>query len=121
MSKILLVDDSETLRTQLGSLLRTNGYEVVESADGVQGLEAVKSNRDINLIICDVNMPNMDGITMCSHLADDTEANSIPIFMLTTETSVELKQKGKAAGVKGWITKPYNEDKLLTVLGQVLK
>lgn len=120
MSKILIVDDSETLRTQLRGLLESKSYEVVEGFDGVNGLEVLKQNPDTKLIFCDVNMPNMDGITMCSKVAEDSSLNSIPILMLTTESNADMKEKGKKAGVKAWIVKPYNEDKLLLAVAKLL-
>jgi two-component system chemotaxis response regulator CheY len=120
MAKILLVDDSETLRTQVVKLLTSKGHSVVESVDGIKGLEALNGNKDIKLIICDVNMPNMDGLTMCSRVAADPNMSRIPIFMLTTEASPDLKEKGKAAGVKAWLLKPYIEEKLIAVVERIL-
>jgi len=120
MAKILLVDDSETVRTQVKKLLTSKGHLVVESVDGLKGLEALKGNKDIKLIICDVNMPNMDGLTMCSRVAADPTMRTIPIFMLTTEASADLKEKGKAAGVKAWLLKPYVEEKLIAVVDRIL-
>ncbi|MCB9061910.1 MAG: response regulator [Halobacteriovoraceae bacterium] len=119
MAKILVVDDSESIRTQLKSLLTEKGHSVVEAADGEDGLSTLNGNKDVNLIICDVNMPKMDGITMCTKVSEDASVNSIPIFMLTTESNADLKEKGKKAGVRAWITKPYSDDKLLSAIQKV--
>ncbi len=121
MAKILIVDDSETLRIQLKGLLESNGHTVIEGVDGENGLEVLKANAsDTKLIICDVNMPNMDGITMCTKVSEDSSVNSIPIFMLTTESNADMKDKGKKAGVKAWITKPYDDDKIVTAVTKIL-
>lgn len=120
MAKILLVDDSETLRLQLKKLLSSKGHSIVEGADGVKGLETLKSNSDVKLIICDVNMPNMDGVTMCTMVSEDPQLKTIPIFMLTTEASADLKEKGKKAGVKAWFSKPYDETKLMSLVDKIL-
>lgn len=121
MAKILIVDDSDTLRIQLRGLLEECQHEVVEGASGLEGLTKAKENMDINLIICDFNMPEMDGITMCRKVSEIEELKKVPIFMLTTESTPELKQLGKQAGVMAWIVKPYNAEKLKAVLAKVLK
>jgi two-component system chemotaxis response regulator CheY len=120
MAKILLVDDSESLRIQLKKNLSGAGHEVVEAGDGVQGLAALNANKDVKLVICDVNMPNMDGLTMCAKVAADPALNKIPIFMLTTETSDDVKAKGKQIGVRAWIAKPCPEDKLMMAVSKIL-
>ncbi|MGZ3809853.1 MAG: response regulator, partial [Bacteriovorax sp.] len=79
MAKILIVDDSESLRVQLRKCLQAKGHSVCEGHDGKHGLDVLKANTDTNLIICDVNMPNMDGITMCSKVKEDPSVNKIPI------------------------------------------
>ncbi|MBY0472261.1 response regulator [bacterium] len=119
--KILVVDDSETLRVQLKQDLEKGGFQVVEGVDGVNGIEVLEKNKDVALIVCDVNMPNMDGLTMCSKVHQTAEFKAIPIFMLTTESGPEMKAKGKEAGVIAWITKPYVAEKMLAAIGKVLK
>jgi two-component system, chemotaxis family, chemotaxis protein CheY len=121
MKKILIVDDSETLRIQLKKDLEQAQYLVVEASDGVHGMEILDANRDTSLIICDINMPRMDGISMCSKIKEKPEFKSLPILMMTTESSAELKAKGKEIGVLAWITKPYSAEKLIGVLGKILK
>ncbi len=120
MAKVLIVDDSESLRVQLRKCLQAKGHVVCEGHDGKHGLEVLKENTDTKLIICDVNMPNMDGITMCSKVKEDASISKVPIFMLTTESNEELKEKGKKVGVKAWITKPFDENKLLDAVAKIL-
>jgi two-component system chemotaxis response regulator CheY len=118
MAKILVVDDSEIIRFQLAEDLSAEGHEVLQAVDGLNGLEVISEHDDIKLIICDVNMPEMDGITMCEQVSKDESRNKIPIVMLTTQNSPEMKAKGKAYGVVAWVTKPY---KAAALLGGVKK
>lgn len=119
--KILIVDDSETLRTQLRKDLEAAQLSVLESFDGINGLETLEAHRkEIGLIICDVNMPRMDGITMCQKVHANPDFNKIPILMMTTESSAEMKAQGKAAGVLAWVTKPYVSEKLVAVIKKVI-
>ncbi|MBF0361528.1 MAG: response regulator [Oligoflexia bacterium] len=120
MAKILVVDDSETLRDQLKEVLEKQGHQVIQGHDGVNGLEVLKANPDTSLIICDVNMPNMNGLTMCGKVKDDSSINKIPIFMLTTESDEALMAQGKGVGVIAWITKPFVEAKLLGAVNKIL-
>ncbi|MBF0316082.1 MAG: response regulator [Oligoflexia bacterium] len=121
MAKILIVDDSETVRDQLKDTLTKNGHNVVEGVDGALGYQTFKENPDVALILCDVNMPNMNGIAMCEKIfLDAAIAKKPPIFMLTTESDPELMSKGKSFGVIAWITKPYVEAKLLTAITKIL-
>jgi two-component system chemotaxis response regulator CheY len=120
MAKIMIVDDSESLRIQLKKIIESKGHTVCEGHDGKHGLDVLKQNLDAKLIICDVNMPNMDGITMCTKVKEDASLANIPIFMLTTESSAELKEKGKKVGVKAWVTKPFDEAKLMDAVAKVL-
>ena len=121
MSKIIVVDDSETTRLQLRNSLEENGYEVLEAEDGAVGLNVIEANPDAELIICDVNMPEMDGITMVKKKNEQEHLKHITVFMLTTEASDSMKQEGKKAGVKAWIFKPYNPENLLSVINKLLK
>jgi two-component system chemotaxis response regulator CheY len=121
MAKILVVDDSETLRGQLKTSLEASGYSVVEGQDGLHGIEVLNANPDVKLIFSDVNMPNMDGLTMCEKIHADAKFASIPIFMLTTESNADLKTRGKAAGVVAWITKPFVADKVVEGVKKVVK
>lgn len=107
MSCVLVVDDSATVRNEVAGFLQQNGLQVITAQDGRDGLEQLKRHNDIRLVICDVNMPNMDGLTMVEKSRSDLRS-STPIIMLTTESCPKLKARGKAAGVKGWIVKPFN-------------
>ena len=121
MANILIVDDSETVRAQLKNDLVKEGYATFEASDGLEGLKMLEGNRhNIQLIFCDVNMPNMDGLSMCRELNKDPVLKTIPIFMLTTQTSADMKAEGKEAGVVAWVVKPYDKKKVLDGLAKVL-
>jgi two-component system, chemotaxis family, chemotaxis protein CheY len=106
MADILVVDDSATVRNEVSSFLSSNGITVDTANDGQDGLDKINSG-SYKLIICDVNMPRMDGLTMCEKVRAAGKS-SLPIIMLTTESDPSMKERGKAAGVKGWIIKPFN-------------
>jgi two-component system chemotaxis response regulator CheY len=119
MAKILIVDDSETLREQLKKDLSEKGHQTIEACDGQDALEVLDTTGGVDLILCDVNMPRMDGLTMCQRLHENEKFAKIPIFMLTTESAPEMKTKGKAVGVIAWVTKPYSAAKLLVAVEKV--
>jgi two-component system chemotaxis response regulator CheY len=119
MATILTVDDSASMRQMVSFTLKEAGYDVVEAADGVQGLQAAKSNK-LNLIITDVNMPNMDGITLVKELRTLPAHKFTPILLLTTESGADKKTEGKAAGATGWLVKPFNPDQLLSTIKKVI-
>ena len=121
MAKVMIVDDSETQRFPLKQEFQNAGYQVVEANDGLTGLSTLKENPDVALIICDVNMPGMDGISMCAKIHEMEIFRGIPIFMLTTEASAELKQKAKQFGVRAWITKPFDAKKMIEAAAKVVK
>jgi len=121
MAKILVVDDSEVQRIEMRDALEAGGHKVIEAGDGTEGLEKLAANADIDLIITDLNMPKMDGLTMCKAIQALALAKPIPIFMLTTESAAELKTSGKAAGVVLWAIKPFAVDKILMAIDKVLK
>ncbi len=121
MATILIVDDSETVRTQLRNDLAGEGYRVIEASTGLEGLKRIDEHVGaIDLIFCDVNMPDMDGLSMCRELHKDPIAGKVPIFMLTTQTSAEMKAEGKASGVIAWIVKPYEKRKVLNGVTRIL-
>ena len=121
MAKVMVVDDSEHQRFQLKKDLESGGHVVIEGHDAHDGLEKLWQNLDVALIICDVNMPGMDGITMCSKVHESGKFPGLPVFMLTSEASAELKKTAKQFGVRAWITKPYVAAKLLEAVEKVLK
>ncbi len=119
MASILTVDDSTSMRQMVSFTLKGAGYEVVESVDGVEALEVAKT-RSFDLVVTDVNMPNMDGITLIKELRNLPDFKFTPILMLTTESAAEKKQEGKAAGATGWIVKPFDPEQLLSTIKKVL-
>jgi two-component system chemotaxis response regulator CheY len=119
MPTILTVDDSASMRQMVSFTLKGAGYGVVEAADGVQAL-AVARKQSFDLVITDVNMPNMDGIALIKELRALPAFKFTPLLMLTTESSPEKKQQGKAAGATGWIVKPFNPDQLVKTVQKVL-
>jgi two-component system, chemotaxis family, chemotaxis protein CheY len=118
--KILIVDDSEMVRTQVKQAIEGEGFQAIEAVNGVDGLNKLQGNPDLKLIICDVNMPEMDGLTMCSKVREKDQFKEIPIFMLTTESSPDMKKQGKEAGVKAWMTKPFNPEKMVAAIKKVV-
>ncbi|MBS1161424.1 MAG: two-component system response regulator [Proteobacteria bacterium] len=108
MAQVLVVDDSSTVRNEVCDFLKANGLQVASAVDGKDGLDKLKSDPAIKLVVSDVNMPNMDGLTMAEKIRGDLKNNAVNIIMLTTENSPSMKERGKAAGIKGWIVKPFN-------------
>ena len=116
---ILLVDDSTTMREMVRFTLTGADYVVFEASDGIEALQFARKNR-VNIVITDINMPNMDGITLIEELRKLAEYKFIPILTLTTEGGAEKKQQGKRAGATGWIVKPFDPDSLLSTIRRVL-
>ncbi len=117
--KILAVDDSGSLRQMLSFTLRSGGYQVVDAIDGVDGLQKAQAS-PFDLVLTDQNMPNMDGLTLIRRLREEPAYRSVPILMLTTESSTEMKNKGREAGANGWMVKPFDPNKLLEVVAKVI-
>lgn len=116
MSKILVVDDSPTIRTQVAESLAAGGHVVVEASDGVDGIEALQEHNDVDLIILDVNMPRMGGLEMLDNIKRNPLRSSIPVVMLTTEGQQSLINRAKAAGARGWVVKPFKGAMLLAAV-----
>jgi len=119
MATILAVDDSNSMRQMVTLALKQAGHDVQEAADGVEALEIAKKGA-FNLVISDVNMPRMDGISLIRELRKLPSYKFTPLLMLTTESGGDKKQEGKAAGATGWIVKPFNPDQLLATVSRVL-
>lgn len=120
MSKtILAVDDSGSLRQMVAFSLTAAGYKVVQAVDGVDGLSKAKVQL-VDLVLTDQNMPNMDGLTLIQNLRTLSGYAKVPILMLTTESSDEMKAKGKAAGANGWLVKPFDPKRLIEVVQKVI-
>lgn len=116
--RVMAVDDSATVRKVLQATLVSAGYEVVEAVDGADALEKL-SGDSVDMLVTDLNMPNMDGIRLIQEVRQKPGNRFMPIIMLTSVTQPEKKSAGKAAGASGWITKPFNPDQLLAVVRMV--
>ncbi len=113
--KILVIDDSASVRQQVGDTLRNAGFGVDEATNGLEGKNAIEANA-YACVICDVNMPFMNGIEMLEALEESGSKKDVPIVMLTTEGSRELIQKAKQAGASGWIVKPFKPELLVAAV-----
>jgi two-component system chemotaxis response regulator CheY len=120
MKVILTVDDSATIRQMTSLVLNGAGYQVIEAVDAIDALGKL-NGQDIDLILTDINMPEMDGIEFTRQIRATAHYKFVPVIMLTTESQVEKKQEGKAAGATGWIVKPFTQDQLLAVVKKVMR
>jgi two-component system, chemotaxis family, chemotaxis protein CheY len=114
--RIIVVDDSRTVRHQLSAVLTGAGYEVIEAADGVEGAEKIAATGSLAMVICDVNMPRMNGIDMLRLVKSDPRHADLPVLMLTTEGQPGPIAQAKQAGAKGWIVKPFDADILISAV-----
>ncbi|MEJ1961828.1 MAG: response regulator [Gammaproteobacteria bacterium] len=119
MVTILAVDDSPSMRKMVSIALSAAGYRVEQAADGVEALD-IAGKRQFDLVITDVNMPNMDGISLVRELRGREGYRFVPMLVLTTEATAERRQEGKAAGATGWLVKPFNPERLLATIAKVL-
>ena len=119
MRSILAVDDSASMRKMVSFTLTGAGYHVVEAVDGLDALEKAQSH-SIDLVLTDQNMPNLDGLGLTRKLREHSKFKTIPILILTTESSDQMKQLGRSAGATGWLVKPFDPPKLLEVTKKVL-
>lgn len=117
--KILVVDDSVSMRQMVRLILSGEGHDIVEAVDGTDGLN--KMTDDIGMIITDYNMPNMGGIEFIRSIRAGSVNPSLPILMLTTESEAEKKNEGRAAGATAWITKPFNRDSLIATVSKITR
>lgn len=115
---ILVVDDSASIRQVVSITLKKSGYEVVEACDGKDAVGKLKGK--INLVVCDVNMPNMDGISFVKHLRGTADYKFTPVIMLTTESQEAKKMEGKAAGAKAWVVKPFKPEQMLEAISKLI-
>ena len=116
---ILIVDDSSSVRTVVGIALRGAGYEVVEAGDGAQALQQL-NGRKVNLIISDVNMPVMDGLTFLKEVKKSPAHKFVPVMMLTTESAKEKMAIGRAEGARAWMTKPFKPEQMLAAVQKLV-
>lgn len=119
MRRVLIVDDAVSMRQMVSFTLRQGGYEVIEAEHGQDALNKLQGIM-VDLILTDLNMPVMDGITLIQNVRKIPAMKNKPILMLTTEGLASKKEQGKAAGATGWIVKPFDPDKLLQTLAKVL-
>lgn len=121
MAKLIMTaDDSTSVRQMVSFTLKQAGYDVVEAVDGQDALNKITGSK-VNMLITDLNMPNMDGIELIKKVRAQPEFKFIPIIMLTTESQAEKKQEGRGAGATGWIVKPFKPEQLLAVIKKVLR
>jgi two-component system chemotaxis response regulator CheY len=114
--KILIIDDSSTVRQQVRAALATAGFEVIEAADGIEAAEIIAERKDVDAVLCDVNMPRMGGIEMLELVQAKGQLNGVPVVMLTTEGQQALVQRAKQAGARGWIVKPFKPEQLVATM-----
>ncbi len=115
MKKVLVVDDSETIRQQVAGALEPAGFAVVEASDGVVGLERAQTNA-VSMVILDVNMPRLGGLEVLERLKADPKTARVPVLMLTTEAQQSMIERAKKAGATGWLVKPVKMDQLVSVV-----
>jgi two-component system chemotaxis response regulator CheY len=118
VKKILVIDDSETIRQQVKHALAAAGYEIVEAVDGIDGLEKLRAVTDLDMALCDVNMPRMNGLDMIAEV--QRTGPKIPILMLTTEGQPSLIRRAREAGAKGWIVKPFKPELLVAAVTKLI-
>lgn len=120
MHSILAVDDSPSMRKMVSFTLTGAGYKVVEALDGVDAFEKA-INQQVSLVLADQNMPRLDGIGLTRKLREHPRYKQVPILILTTESSDQMKQAGKAAGATGWLVKPFDPNRLIEVIQKVIR
>lgn len=120
MHSILAVDDSASMRQMVSFTLKSAGYNVIEAVDGQDAWEKA-GGRSFDLVLTDQNMPRMDGISLTKRLRESPQFKSTPILILTTESSDQMKQAGRAAGATGWLVKPFDPNKLIEVIQKVIR
>ena len=118
MARILAVDDSQTMRDMVSYTLEEAGHEVVTAVDGVDAL-AIAQDESFDVVLADVNMPKMDGITLVGKLRAMEQFKYTPILMITTESAAERKQEARQAGATGWFVKPFDPEQLLATIRKV--
>ena len=119
MAQILVVDDSSTVRDEVAGFLKKSGLDVATAVDGRDGLAKLKMDPKIKLIVSDVNMPNMDGLSFLKQVKTQAAYKFVPVIMLTTESQEAKKAEGRAAGAKAWITKPFQPSQLVDAVSRL--
>jgi two-component system chemotaxis response regulator CheY len=117
VKRVLVVDDSDTVRQQVRQALGPAGYDILEAVDGLDGLDKIRAATDLSLVLCDVNMPNMTGLEMIARV--HAEGLQTPVIMLTSEGQPSLIRRARESGAKGWIVKPFKVDLLIAAVNKV--
>ncbi|MBF0351455.1 MAG: response regulator [SAR324 cluster bacterium] len=120
MADILIVDDSRGIRTEVQGFLSKQGYKVITANDGNEGIQKIQSHPELKLVISDVNMPELDGISMVEKIRLEMENQQIQILMFTTENHPALKKRAKDLKVNGWLVKPFIGEKILPVVKKLI-
>lgn len=120
-NNILIVDDSESIREVIASGLEMSGYNVTKGINGEDGLKCLNDLSEVDLIITDLNMPVMDGISFLKEVRKNEKYKYLPILILTTESQEAKKQEAREAGATGWIIKPFSKERLVSVIKKVLR
>lgn len=121
MGTILIVDDSEHVRDKLSDLLQNNNHMVITAENGDSGLNSYTNNKQIDLIITDLNMPVMNGLKMCEEISKVQDRKRPPILVLSSEADPDLKETMKTLGVVAWIIKPFKEEVVSSVIDQIIQ
>ncbi len=116
---IMVIDDSTTIRSSINMILKKSGYEVIEASDGKDALNKLTGQK-VHLTICDVNMPNMDGITFLKSIKLLPSYRFTPVIMLTTESQETKKEEGRQAGAKAWVVKPFKPEQMLSAIEKLI-
>lgn len=117
--KIMIIDDAASMRQVISLTLKGGGYDFVEAGDGQEALDKLEGEQ-IDLFVCDVNMPNMDGLTFLEEIRKSDKHKFTPFIMLTTEIGGDIKQKGKDLGANAWMVKPFKPDQLLDAVKKLM-
>lgn len=116
---VLVVDDSETIRNQVASVLEQGGFSVLEARDGIEGLDFIEQYPDLALVILDINMPRLGGLEMLDRLKAGGKRPNLPVLLLTTEVQQSMMERAKKAGAKGWMVKPVKMELLLSAVNKL--
>jgi two-component system, chemotaxis family, chemotaxis protein CheY len=114
--KVIVIDDSLTVRQQVGLALRQAGFDVIEATDGDEGVELIEKTQDAAMVICDVNMPRMNGLDLLDAIKKNGSNPNLPVLMLTTEGQPQLIERAKKSGAKGWVVKPFKPELLVAAV-----
>ena len=118
MPTVLIIDDSETIRLQVKQALASTGYEIIEAVDGLDGLEKLRSSPHLDMVLCDVNMPRMNGLEVIAEA--HRMGSKIPMVMLTTEGQPSMIKQARESGAKGWIVKPFKPELLVATVTKLV-